>query len=501
MKPTSTLISTFILSISLLVITACTSTPASTPAATPTFTPTTVQEILQPILVESVQVDIGVGSPIPVEIHVSGTWPDLCAQLSQVEQTIEGDRITIDLLASPADPNCPPDIVGLPFQISIPLNMVEMAVGTYTISVNGVETSFNWDRIASEPPEEGKDVSYTLSYIGADGNLWITTPGSPDQKQITTDATGLQVTAAAESIVTYLDPKISPDGQYIAVRRDQGQSRDDGFEFTFSLVIIDLTTAESWWILDQMPAGFDWKPGTHLLAYVQAAEEGYFTSKNQVDVALANSILMYDPDTRTFTELVKPEGPYAIYAPSWSPDGRYLAFAEIAHMEGSGFFAYYDFETNTYHSWGEAIGFFTWSSDSSHILYDRLTYTAAGDERIYSRPITGDKEQLISVDISGGYTFAPAYSPTADKVAYFVSKGNMDDQVFDLYIHDISGEEPLILGEFISVRPMVWSSDGAFLFFSSGPHQSQQISAVSMADGTISLITDGSFPDVAVVER
>ena len=514
LKPKSTLRITFVLVLFLLVTTSCGLIPSESdqtggeqqPTATaeyitPSATPTTFDDLLRPIPIESVQVEIGVGSPIPVIIHISGFWPDPCAQLSRIEQTTEGDRITIDVLASPVDPNCPPDTLGLPVQTSLPLNMAEMAEGIYTVSVNGVETSFNWERVSSEPTEEVESVSYTLSFIGADGNLWITTLGSSDLQQITMDATGLEVSSSTEKIVTYLNPKISPDGQYIAVRRDEGQSRDDGFKYSFSLVICDLTTGDSWRILDQMPAGFDWKPGTHLLAYVQAIPESYFTSKSQVDATLANSILMYDPDTRTSTELVKPEGSYAIYSPNWSPNSRYLAFAEIAHMEGSGFFAYYDFDTNTYHSWGEAIGFYTWSSDSNHILYDRLTYTASGEERIYSRPLAGGEEELVSIDLSSGYTFAPAYSPMGDKVAYFVNTGDLESQVFDLYIQDLSGGDPLIFGEFVSVRPPVWSSDGNTIFFSAGEYRSQQISGISLVDGSITTIAEGSFPTVATIKQ
>ena len=60
----------------------------------------------RPFLVEEVQVEIGVGSPIPVNIIVSGSWPDLCAQLSKVDQTVDMNRITVDILASPSDDKC-----------------------------------------------------------------------------------------------------------------------------------------------------------------------------------------------------------------------------------------------------------------------------------------------------------------------------------------------------------------------------------------------------------
>jgi hypothetical protein len=99
---------------------------------------------LRPIAVEAVEVQIGVGSPIPVDVFVSGTWPDLCAQLAEMTQRIAGPKIAIELLASPVKTDCPPDYLGLPFRIAIPLNVVELPHARYSVVVNGVSTSFDW---------------------------------------------------------------------------------------------------------------------------------------------------------------------------------------------------------------------------------------------------------------------------------------------------------------------------------------------------------------------
>jgi hypothetical protein len=112
----------------------CASIPAASPQASS----------LRPIAVEAVQVEIGVGSPIPVDIFVSGTWPDLCAQLAQMTQRIADSKIEIELLATPAKPDCPPDYLGVPFRIAIPLNVVELPHARYSVDVNGVSTSFDW---------------------------------------------------------------------------------------------------------------------------------------------------------------------------------------------------------------------------------------------------------------------------------------------------------------------------------------------------------------------
>ena len=98
---------------------------------------------LRPLTVANVTVDVGVGSPIPVDAFVSGEWPDLCAQLAQITQRYEGKTFDITLLATAADPACPPDFLGLPFRIAIPINVVELPEGQYTVTANGATTTFS----------------------------------------------------------------------------------------------------------------------------------------------------------------------------------------------------------------------------------------------------------------------------------------------------------------------------------------------------------------------
>ena len=123
-----------------------TATDLSTPAAAG----------LRPLTVANVTVDVGVGSPIPVDAFVSGEWPDLSAQLAQITQRYEGKTFDITLLATAADPACPPDFLGLPFRIAIPINVVELPEGQYTVTANGATTTFSVPVTspASQPPAE-----------------------------------------------------------------------------------------------------------------------------------------------------------------------------------------------------------------------------------------------------------------------------------------------------------------------------------------------------------
>lgn len=42
----------------------------------------------------------------------------------------------------PADPACPTDYIGLPFRIAIPINVVQLPEGEYTVTVNGASATF-----------------------------------------------------------------------------------------------------------------------------------------------------------------------------------------------------------------------------------------------------------------------------------------------------------------------------------------------------------------------
>lgn len=115
------------------------------PAVAPTLAPEPAAEAtgLRPIPVSHVGVEVGWGSPIPVHAVASGEWPDLCAQLAEITQRFDGNTIEVTLLASAADPACPPDYLGLPFRIDLPINVVELPEGTYTVVVNGVSATFD----------------------------------------------------------------------------------------------------------------------------------------------------------------------------------------------------------------------------------------------------------------------------------------------------------------------------------------------------------------------
>jgi len=455
------------------------------------------------MLVEGVNVEIGVGSPLPVDVVAGGTWPDVCAQLARVEQRISGSQIIISLLASEAVPDCPPDLVGLTFRVAIPLNVVQLPVGQYTVNVNGFETNFVWTGTVPTGSTEDEPVGYSavIAFIGADGNLWVIDSSSTTGRQVTQDATPITLSSVEPGImVSYSSPQLSSDGMHIAIQREVGTPVETGLQYTYGLWVRDLATGEARQILEQQTVGFAWQPESHLLAYSLAVDPNYFTTRGEApDASLATGIWSIDLDTSTVTvsELVTPERGYALYSPVWSPDGRFLSFDELVYMEGRGPFAYYDFEAGQYVAWEEPLGIYAWSPDSSQIAYDNLIYTATGEERIFVTGLLRDREQQVSPDLPDGYTYYPVFSPAGDQLAYLAAFGGPDSQKANLYIQDLAGGAPRVLGLYENVWDLNWMPGGQQIILSAGPYEARQIYLVNVADGTATLLALGNSPAVA----
>ncbi len=92
--------------------------------------------------VEDVKVETGVGSPIPVKAVVTGNLPAACAWPGEIRLRREERTFFVWLAAHrPAQADCPQD--GLPFRLELPLNIVNLPAGRYTVDVNGVSVGFD----------------------------------------------------------------------------------------------------------------------------------------------------------------------------------------------------------------------------------------------------------------------------------------------------------------------------------------------------------------------
>lgn len=103
-----------------------------------------------PATVDGVDVEFGVGSPIPVLAIITGTLPDTCAQVELDRMDQEG--ATFDLALSTIGStkvDCIKDEI--PFILRLPLNVISLPAGTYTVEVHGVSDTSELDTGNTSP--------------------------------------------------------------------------------------------------------------------------------------------------------------------------------------------------------------------------------------------------------------------------------------------------------------------------------------------------------------
>ena len=138
-----------IMACALAVLVACNSSAgetAATPTAAPTAQPTigSTEPVRGQAAVNSVDVLILESFPVQVNVTARGDLPDSCTQIDEIitQRTDDTFRVALTTLRQPAA-NCTQALV--PFEQSIPLDVVGLTAGTYNVLVNGVPGSFTLD--------------------------------------------------------------------------------------------------------------------------------------------------------------------------------------------------------------------------------------------------------------------------------------------------------------------------------------------------------------------
>ncbi len=332
-----------------------------------------------------------------------------------------------------------------------------------------------------------------IAYIATDGNLWLVDRVTGNREQLTQDAEPLKPESDQQS-VTYCCPRWSSDGVLLAYQQEVTTPADQGYQQ--SLWVYDMEAGQPRPLLEnQQVHGFDWQPGTHLLAYgLPIATEYFLTSPGEPNEEFANGIWAIDVEGGEPYELVPPQRGYGLVAPNWSPDARFLGFDEVMYMEGRGQFAYYDFMSQQYFAWDEVIGWYSWSSDGEQIAYDRMAYVPTSEERIWLNSRQGDTERALSPDYELGYAFWPLFAPKGENLAYLAELSGTENQLYHLFVMEVPDGEPQDLGIFERVQWLSWSPDGTYLIFSAGPYEQQQVVEVMVADAVYNFLLQGSQP-------
>jgi TolB protein len=165
------------------------------------------------------------------------------------------------------------------------------------------------------------------------------------------------------------------------------------------------------------------------------------------------------------------------YAPSFSPNGRKMAFCSTEDNSNSEIYVANSDGTNIKRlTFNKAIDTApTWSPNSRLIAF---TSDRSGTPQIYIMDAEGSNIERVS--FGGSYHDGPAWSPTANKIAY-VSRVN---QIFDIYVlnRETQGITKLTESRYSNESP-TWSPDGRHIIFSSNRSGTIQLWTIDH-DGT-----------------
>lgn len=159
------LLSFSLLLILVIVISACGGQATETPEPTAVVEATEPSEptetpLSEPIHglanVESVEVLILESFPVQINLIIQGNLPNGCAEIDKVVVEQEGNNfnVAVTTIQEP-DQVCTEALV--PFEEIVPLDVLGLEAGTYTVTINDVETSFTLDVdnvIQEEPTPE-----------------------------------------------------------------------------------------------------------------------------------------------------------------------------------------------------------------------------------------------------------------------------------------------------------------------------------------------------------
>ncbi|MFZ3080014.1 MAG: hypothetical protein WA109_10020 [Bellilinea sp.] len=337
-----------------------------------------------------------------------------------------------------------------------------------------------------------------LAYVARDGNVYLKDLLTDKELALTEDATLGQKDPA--EIVEYHDLAWSSDGLLLAFQRLTAAATDSGRDYHFNLWVFDVLTGSISEVLaDVQTAGFAWRPGTHQLTYALTVQEGYFTARAEVNSASATGIFSIDVDAGSDpVEIVTPSGGFSLVAPQWSADGRIVAFSEIFGMEGTGNFAYYDFDAGEYVRREQQVGNYDLMPDGSRLVFDTLTYIPGGMERIWVVNLDWTGAQRISPHYGEGYAFGPKLSPDGQQVAYWKGIGMPGEPAPDqneLFVQPVAEtNNPKSYGMVQSPYSLDWMTDGKSLILNVGDPEHREIVTISLEDASVDKLADGTYP-------
>ena len=124
---------------------------------TPTLAPTTAVPVNGLAPVDSIEIMIMESFPVQVSVRARGDLPDGCTEIDQIATSQDGEAFVVVITTlRPADAVCTDALV--PFDETVPLDVLDLSAGTYAVDVNGQNGSFTLEAdntlLEAEPEEE-----------------------------------------------------------------------------------------------------------------------------------------------------------------------------------------------------------------------------------------------------------------------------------------------------------------------------------------------------------
>lgn len=164
----------FTIMVALLVLSNCQS-DRPTPTA-----PKTGETTEGKARVESIDILILESFPVQVHVVAKGNLPDGCSRIDKIDRERKGDTFEITIsTARIAEALCTEALV--PFEETIPLDVLGLAAGTYTVTVNEVSDTFelamdNVPQTGDSGPQGGEIISGTAPVDSIEINILESMP-------------------------------------------------------------------------------------------------------------------------------------------------------------------------------------------------------------------------------------------------------------------------------------------------------------------------------------
>lgn len=313
------------------------------------------------------------------------------------------------------------------------------------------------------PPESGltwstngKHLIYSAEQPNGKSDLFSVEADSPEDPRLRRSET-YKVTQLTQTPMNESDPKFSPDGKTLAFQRGNGD-----------LILMDWetkkeTTLVSGWSLGQ----YEWSPDSRWIAYVQSDHE------------FNNEVFIIPVSGGSPTNISR--HPANDFAPSWSGDGKSLAFTSERGSLTGGYNLCHVYLRKEDHEITKADR--DDEEDDKHDAPKKpAPKTEPGDtKKPEKEPMVIDLEdihdrvrQITNYSSSVG---APAMSPDGKKIAFSSSHQGQPD----LFVINVDGtEEKRLTTTGVAPSQIRWSADGNSLHFLSRG----RISRVAAAGGT-----------------